>query len=482
MAALVARLRGLDRLSIFLVISSAGTIWTLSLGRLLYRNPITKNRTTLWDFWTYGFINDWMRRFPTDGTKMQRSHLPREELARGERSRIALDRDRFLEAWRACGGSTANALRKLMMPWWVYTHAMQVPRKFVQFLPPLMVHSLLDFLQDKTAPSVGYQLTALAAIRMVCDKLSQAHYLFSANNAGAIRASYGAKALVLAKVQSISPRGRVVISAAEIQTLLQKMESFAHALCIPGQSRIALDLASLPIGYFQLYRLFGVPAIAVSISANFLITALTARVSAQKTKAEQKRRELLKQQEAKLNELASHLPIWRLYGWGDMFITKLNQLTEQLQTQGKWVNVWEKLAQVLPSTIGPVAVLLSVGIFKVMGNALVLADLLAAGSYIQIISSSMEWYTNARQMWKDMAAECTNLDRLFALPDGEPMERSDDGTINVSGASFGWPAPPPASPDDHPDDWPAPPPMIADIELLIQPGELVLISGPVAVK
>lgn len=35
-------------------------------------------------------------------------------------------------------------------------------------------------------------------------------------------------------------------------------------------------------------------------------------------------------------------------------ISKLNTLTDQLQRQGKWVNIWEKLAGVLPSTIGPV--------------------------------------------------------------------------------------------------------------------------------
>jgi hypothetical protein len=49
-------------------------------------------------------------------------------------------------------------------------------------------------------------------------------------------------------------------------------------------------------------------------------------------------------------QLASNLPIWRLYGWGDMFITRLNALTDELQRQGKWVNIWEKLAGVLPST------------------------------------------------------------------------------------------------------------------------------------
>ena len=83
---------------------------------------------------------------------------------------------------------------------WVYTHAMQIPRKFVQFLPPLMVGSLLEFLENPSIPSsVGWKLMALAgacahdpaawavwlffdrlrvvaALRMICDKLAQGKY------------------------------------------------------------------------------------------------------------------------------------------------------------------------------------------------------------------------------------------------------------------------------------------------------------------
>ena len=49
------------------------------------------------------------------------------------------------------------------------------------------------------------------------------------------------------------------------------MESFMTTLSMPGQSRIALDLLSLPIGYFFLYRLFGIAAIVVSIAVNCVV-------------------------------------------------------------------------------------------------------------------------------------------------------------------------------------------------------------------
>ena len=97
-----------------------------------------------------------MVRFPTDGKRMQRSDLPTERLpphASPKLSIVAKDRARFMAAWKARGGSSSAALIKLMMPWWVYTHAMQIPRKFVQFLPPLMVGSLLEFLENPSIPS-----------------------------------------------------------------------------------------------------------------------------------------------------------------------------------------------------------------------------------------------------------------------------------------------------------------------------------------
>ena len=95
-------------------------------------------------------------------------------------------------------------------------------------------------------------------------------------------------------------------------------------------------MASLPLGYFFLYRLFGLPAIAVSIGSNVAITALTAKVVTQKTVSETKLRELSKQQEGILNELAANLPIWKLYGWSSFFIAKLDKLTLEMERIGRW--------------------------------------------------------------------------------------------------------------------------------------------------
>ena len=84
-----------------------------------------------------------------------------------------------------------------------------------------------------------------------------------------------------------------------------------------------LDMASLPLGYYFLYRLYGLAAIAVSILANAAVTALTARLTTQKSIAQGKLRDLAKKQEAIYHDLAANLPIWKFYGWSNFFVSKL---------------------------------------------------------------------------------------------------------------------------------------------------------------
>ena len=103
---------------------------------------------------------------------------------------------------------------------------------------------------------------------------------------------------------------------------------------MPGQARLLIDYATLPLGYFFLYRLFGLPAIAVSIGANVGISSLSAKVGKQKSISEEKLRDLRKKQEGVLHDLSANLPIWKLYGWTDFFIDKLNKLTAELASTG----------------------------------------------------------------------------------------------------------------------------------------------------
>lgn len=322
------------------------------------------------------------------------------------------------------------------------------------------------------------------------------------------------------------------------------MERFTSALTAPGQARLLIDYATLPLGYFFLYRLFGLPAIAVSIGANVGISALSAKVGRQKTISEEKLRDLRKKQEGILHDLSSNLPIWKLYGWTDFFIDKLNRTVLDLETAGRWNAMWKTLTEVLPSSVGPTAVLISVGINILLGGELQLVKLLTAGSYISIITFSMQSITEARQQWRDLCVECKNIDAVLALPDAPPLQHTADGSIQLTNASFGWPIKPPAKykvksdgtsclsvtngvqadavllragdlvvgvdgqkkgrdqvrvqsmdgtsngwvkvaaleklPEPEITDWPAPSPEITECDLHIEKGELVLVSGPVA--
>ena len=112
------------------------------------------------------------------------------------------------------------------------------------------------------------------------------------------------------------------------------------------------------------------------------------------------------------------------------------------QAAGRWNATWKTLSEVLPSSIGPSAVLISVGLNVLLGGKVQLVKLLTAGSYISIISSAMQAITESRQQWRDLYAECKNIDEMFELPDAEPLARTDDGSLRLAGASFGWPAKP----------------------------------------
>ena len=51
--------------------------------------------------------------------------------------------------------------------------------------------------------------------------------------------------------------------------------------------------------------------------------------------------------------------------------------------------------------------------------------------------------TYSRQKWRDMVAECKNIDAVLALPNADPVPRTQDGTIKLTDAVFGWPCKPP---------------------------------------
>eukprot|EP01052_Picozoa_sp_SAG31_P004097 SAG31_NODE_166_length_21670_cov_22.507719_15_plen_245_part_00 len=186
--------------------------------------------------------------------------------------------------------------------------------------------------------------------------------------------------------------------------------------------------------------------------------------------------------------------------------------------------------------------LISVGINALFGGKVELVKLLTAGSYISIISQAMQAVTESRQQWKDLCAECKNIDKMFELPYGDVLDRTADGSIVLKDASFGWPVKPPTKytvlakdtaitpisdgdpeiepleaketvysvdgqknrdslrvrtedgkkngwvkksalkqlPDEGFEKWERPKASISDVDLRITQGELVLISGPVA--
>ena len=47
----LARLRAVDPLNMYIALTSVGIVWVLGVARLFYFNPLTHNRTTIWQMW-----------------------------------------------------------------------------------------------------------------------------------------------------------------------------------------------------------------------------------------------------------------------------------------------------------------------------------------------------------------------------------------------------------------------------------------------
>jgi len=60
---------------------------------------------------------------------------------------------------------------------------------------------------------------------------------------------------------------------------------------------IGLEMASLPMGYYFIYKLFGFTAVLISIGTNFGITALSAKVLDLTQAADERLRALRKKME-----------------------------------------------------------------------------------------------------------------------------------------------------------------------------------------
>ena len=84
------------------------------------------------------------------------SHLSQPPLAPGKKRKIAASREVFFETWKTCkgdgafwrNGKSSGVFFWRMLPWWVFSHALQLPRKYCQFLPPLIIEHLLRFLDN----------------------------------------------------------------------------------------------------------------------------------------------------------------------------------------------------------------------------------------------------------------------------------------------------------------------------------------------
>ena len=92
----------------------------------------------------------------------------------------------------------------------------------------------------------------------------------------------------------------------------------------------------IPVACFCLYQLFGGAAAAASVAVIVANYFLQKCFDKSIKRARETSRELAKDQERLLSELAGHLKMWRQYGWVHMFVTKLTTNSKKLASADKW--------------------------------------------------------------------------------------------------------------------------------------------------
>ena len=75
--------------------------------------------------------------------------------------------------------------------------------------------------------------------------------------------------------------------------------------------------------------------------------------------------------------------------------------------------LWSTLGSVLPQSLGPAAVLISVGVDLLRGGKIELVKLVTAGSYVSLVSASMKSMGLAKSAWNTVVAECKNIDAVL---------------------------------------------------------------------
>ena len=132
----------------------------------------------MWDCISFGFIVKWVKKYPIDGKPMKLTDLPGAKTAAsssssssshtflvrndmlcqdrlGTHRRNTVDksggaflagdnrklmtpyREKFVRLWTKSGGKTSGALLRWMAPWWLFTHSIQTPRKYVCVFPTI---------------------------------------------------------------------------------------------------------------------------------------------------------------------------------------------------------------------------------------------------------------------------------------------------------------------------------------------------------
>jgi len=335
---------------------------------------------------------------------------------------------------------------------------------------PLFIRAMVAWFEDSARGLVGEGLLIAAALGgfHLIDSVAHKHqwsetWKTTHSITALLRTRVLAKYLRMDRGARLDhPAGEVITLASSDATRVGKVSFIHMAWAVP------LGVAGSCAVLLFLLGWAGLIGVALLIGGMFLSNRTNDRVYELVPEI----REVNGRRIGLVSEFAAAIRTLRSHGWEAMAETAvgreravLNQLLVRRQRRLATLYLVNAAAPVLMVTATLIA-------YAALGNTLRAADVFAAIAVLTVLRSQLPELVRYLDMRNDWRVAFGKMTTFLNEPDRRPVEQTDPatgapGTVELTGASIAWP-----STDD-------PAPVLTDVDLRIEPGELICVLGRV---
>jgi len=290
-------------------------------------------------------------------------------------------------------------------------------------------------------------------------------------NDGRCRITVPLQVLCLRKLRRLGPHGVAGTTAADIQQLMLDIgEQLEEGLGLPGPKFVCIDLLRCAIVGWQLSTVYGVAAFTTGTTTALLLLYGQSVCVAAAQDAADKARTYNKRRLALLNEMTEALLPLKVYGWASKYLGELTEAAETMAGAAREQAAWKALGNLLGGGVGDVfcIVALFVSVFGLGGQPNIRTFVMAQ-VYTSILQISIDDMRAAYRGVKLSQRVLARVEAFLRLPEQECSP--EPGPLAIDGGCFYW--------STAQNGQSAQRQVLSDITFKVEPGELVVVSGPV---